>query len=182
MGAYRCVRKVGWPVCRSIARASPRCSAPFSSYRSSAYSCLTESPCCTTGARRWRAQSSRPKPAERLSDPERIGWCATRGRLAHETERAGFEPAMEFDPHTRLAGECLQPLGHLSREGDASVEPAIPARGCSEPRLRGIRHHEAHGRVAERLNAAVLKTVRRANPVSGVRIPPLPLIEPPSAA
>jgi hypothetical protein len=40
-------------------------------------------------------------------------------------ERAGFEPAMEFDPHTRLAGECLQPLGHLSR-GDAqvSVEPA----------------------------------------------------------
>jgi hypothetical protein len=31
-----------------------------------------------------------------------------------KTERAGFEPAMEFDPHTRLAGECLQPLGHLS--------------------------------------------------------------------
>jgi hypothetical protein len=91
-----------------------------------------------------------------------------------KAERAGFEPAMEFDPHTRLAGECLQPLGHLSREGDASVEPAIPARSRSEPRLRGIRHHEAHGRVAERLNAAVLKTVRRANPVSGVRIPPLP--------
>ncbi len=21
---------------------------------------------------------------------------------------------MEFNPHTRLAGECLQPLGHLS--------------------------------------------------------------------
>jgi hypothetical protein len=29
-------------------------------------------------------------------------------------EREGFEPSMEFDPHTRLAGECLQPLGHLS--------------------------------------------------------------------
>ena len=29
-------------------------------------------------------------------------------------ERAGFEPAMEREPHTRLAGECLQPLGHLS--------------------------------------------------------------------
>src|SRR3954453_22276108 len=29
-------------------------------------------------------------------------------------ERAGFEPAMECEPHTRLAGECLQPLGHLS--------------------------------------------------------------------
>jgi hypothetical protein len=35
--------------------------------------------------------------------------------LTSKTERAGFEPAMEFNPHTRLAGECLQPLGHLSR-------------------------------------------------------------------
>ena len=32
-------------------------------------------------------------------------------------ERAGFEPAMEISPHTRLAGECLQPLGHLSGAG-----------------------------------------------------------------
>ncbi len=31
------------------------------------------------------------------------------------TERAGFEPAKELSPLTRLAGECLQPLGHLSR-------------------------------------------------------------------
>ena len=36
----------------------------------------------------------------------------------------------------------------------------------------------ARGRVAERLNATVLKTVRRANPVSGVRIPPLPPTQP----
>jgi hypothetical protein len=34
--------------------------------------------------------------------------------------------------------------------------------------------HGSPGRVAERLNAAVLKTARRAIPVSGVRIPPLP--------
>jgi hypothetical protein len=33
---------------------------------------------------------------------------------ATKTERAGFEPAIEVSPHTRLAGECLQPLGHLS--------------------------------------------------------------------
>ena len=39
-------------------------------------------------------------------------------------ERAGFEPAMEFDPHTRLAGECLQPLGHLS------LRLARQCRGC----------------------------------------------------
>ena len=31
---------------------------------------------------------------------------------------------MEFDPHTRLAGECLQPLGHLSQEAP-SVDPVV---------------------------------------------------------
>jgi site-specific DNA recombinase len=36
-------------------------------------------------------------------------------------ERAGFEPAMEFNPHTRLAGECLQPLGHLSSNSERAV-------------------------------------------------------------
>jgi hypothetical protein len=30
------------------------------------------------------------------------------------TEREGFEPSRELAPPTRLAGECLQPLGHLS--------------------------------------------------------------------
>lgn len=29
-------------------------------------------------------------------------------------EREGFEPSMEYKPHTPLAGERLQPLGHLS--------------------------------------------------------------------
>ena len=31
-----------------------------------------------------------------------------------QTEREGFEPSIEREPDTRLAGECLQPLGHLS--------------------------------------------------------------------
>jgi IclR helix-turn-helix domain len=46
------------------------------------------------------------------------------------TERAGFEPAMEFNPHTRLAGECLQPLGHLSLGslGGQCKGCAVPAR------------------------------------------------------
>ncbi len=30
---------------------------------------------------------------------------------------------MEFNPHTRLAGECLQPLGHLSLRSGGSVKP-----------------------------------------------------------
>ncbi len=34
-----------------------------------------------------------------------------RSRLA---EREGFEPSMELSSHTPLAGERLQPLGHLS--------------------------------------------------------------------
>ena len=29
-------------------------------------------------------------------------------------EKEGFEPSVEFNPHTHLAGEHLQPLGHLS--------------------------------------------------------------------
>src|SRR4051794_9062738 len=37
-------------------------------------------------------------------------------RGAKRAERAGFEPAIGRESHTRLAGECLQPLGHLSRE------------------------------------------------------------------
>ena len=40
-----------------------------------------------------------------------------------ETERAGFEPAREREPPTRLAGECLQPLGHLSRQTSRLYAP-----------------------------------------------------------
>src|SRR3954470_977526 len=36
------------------------------------------------------------------------------GCHATEAEREGFEPSIELAPDTRLAGECLQPLGHLS--------------------------------------------------------------------
>ena len=31
-------------------------------------------------------------------------------------EREGFEPSVEFYPHTRLAGEHHRPLGHLSTQ------------------------------------------------------------------
>ena len=39
------------------------------------------------------------------------GAGSNKGLLA---EREGFEPSRELAPPTRLAGECLQPLGHLS--------------------------------------------------------------------
>src|SRR5881227_3152602 len=80
-------------------------------------------------------------------------------------ERRGRDsnPRWSFKPHTRLAGECLQPLGHLSGKWPSSLE--APASG----RMRGL------GGVAERLNATVLKTVGPATPVPRVRIPPPPL-------
>ena len=49
--------------------------------------------------------------------------------VALGAERAGFEPARELAPPTRLAGECLQPLGHLSGSRDCMAElaPRPPA-------------------------------------------------------
>ena len=34
--------------------------------------------------------------------------------VGNVAEREGFEPSVEFYPYNRLAGGCLQPLGHLS--------------------------------------------------------------------
>ncbi len=47
-------------------------------------------------------------------------------RLAREflnkvAEREGFEPSIRDKPHTPLAGERLQPLGHLSVAGKFSL-------------------------------------------------------------
>jgi site-specific DNA recombinase len=52
-----------------------------------------------------------PPPKENRASAADTGPVSIYVQMA---ERAGFEPAMEFNPHTRLAGECLQPLGHLS--------------------------------------------------------------------
>jgi hypothetical protein len=67
------------------------------------------------------------------------GSCLVRLREANEqksglTERAGFEPAMEFDPHTRLAGECLQPLGHLSLRSGSQFRAYGPRHAPAPPR------------------------------------------------
>src|SRR2546423_4528601 len=45
-----------------------------------------------------------------------------------EAEREGFEPSRELAPPTRLAGECLQPLGHLSWDLWAAGPPGIDSR------------------------------------------------------
>lgn len=38
-------------------------------------------------------------------------------RLQVLAEMEGFEPSMRFKPHAPLAGEYLQPLGHISSQG-----------------------------------------------------------------
>ena len=42
-------------------------------------------------------------------------------------EREGFEPSIQFDPYTPLAGEPLRPLGHLSESLQFSVRPSAIA-------------------------------------------------------
>ena len=70
--------------------------------------------CCFAQHRKPRG-ASKAVHIERELEPMRQGSQFPLHRAENgKTERAGFEPAMEFDPHTRLAGECLQPLGHLS--------------------------------------------------------------------
>ena len=83
------------------------------------------------------AQATKRAPKGQADPPKpfRLGASSYFVKMA---ERAGFEPAMEFDPHTRLAGECLQPLGHLSRGRNGSLEAAgRSARAGGAKRMRG---------------------------------------------
>src|SRR3954464_11549860 len=91
-------------------------------------------------------------------------------------ERAGFEPAMEVSPHTRLAGECLQPLGHLSGQASQSRASASFRRAREKAHMlppadpaAPLRYNvpAAPGGVAERLNAPVLKTGDGRPPSAG---------------
>jgi site-specific DNA recombinase len=72
-----------------------------------------------------QAGQKRPRTAKkRTESPQNDHDPVFRGRgsnIDQMAEREGFEPSMEFNPHTRLAGECLQPLGHLSRNCGSPV-------------------------------------------------------------
>src|SRR5512135_727944 len=98
-----------------------------------------------------------PRPAHGRPTPRSLSLS----RAVVVAERAGFEPAKEREPLTRLAGECLQPLGHLSRGARGSVEAASGAAGArrTPASRRGPvesiiydRLHKATGGVAERSN------------------------------
>jgi hypothetical protein len=47
------------------------------------------------------------------------------GRREKLAEREGFEPSEEVSPLTRLAGEHLRPLGHLSGEAKRKIKAPV---------------------------------------------------------
>ena len=126
--AARAVRPQAGPLGEGIGGAQPefgpcgtRSAAPSTTSGPAAAGAATSSPRrpCADAARDTgrRCRGERGGCAGRLRRD-----CATRPRSPRSrgaaraiAEREGFEPSMEVSPHTRLAGECLQPLGHLSR-------------------------------------------------------------------
>jgi hypothetical protein len=79
-------------------------------------------------------------------------------------ERAGFEPAMGFDPHTRLAGECLQPLGHLSWGGGQCNGHGRRPGSTGTTRRRDI-FLQCRARARTRARGRTLSRVRRGGRV-----------------
>gem|GEM_PF-916127 len=61
-------------------------------------------------------------------------------------EREGFEPSVEYYPHTRLAGEHHRPLGHLSADysflaEEVGFEPTVLSyNGFQDRRLKPLGH------------------------------------------
>jgi glutathione S-transferase len=70
-----------------------------------------------------------PQPEELPGHERRLAAAKSLSarRRQPAAEREGFEPSRELAPPTRLAGECLQPLGHLS--GGRNLSVASPAPG-----------------------------------------------------
>src|SRR5436309_13290504 len=63
---------------------------------------------------------------------------------ARLAERRGFEPPDRFYPTNRLAGGCLQPLGHLSKtvlaEGVGFEPTELSLSGFQDRRLKPLGH------------------------------------------
>ena len=51
----------------------------------------------------------------RENSPERLEFQGVPNFGMAETERAGFEPAVQFYSHAALAKRCFRPLSHLSQ-------------------------------------------------------------------
>ena len=78
-----------------------------------------------------------------------MSFVRTSGFFLSMAEREGFEPSVEFYPHTRLAGEHHRPLGHLSRcyslyirmaEGVGFEPTVLSYNGFQDRRLKPLGH------------------------------------------
>ena len=67
--------------------------------------------CADTGESRGLQTEKMPQTIKEWGVMKFIWVCKKSGMA----EREGFEPSVEYDPHTRLAGEHHRPLGHLSK-------------------------------------------------------------------
>jgi hypothetical protein len=82
----------------------------------------------------WKTIEKHGRIAQANAAPENSG-AALVGksvRVSHLAERAGFEPAMGFKPHTAFPVLLLRPLGHLSKiERESLLKPfATHQRSC----------------------------------------------------
>src|SRR6185436_2409526 len=70
--------------------------------------------------------------------------CRDHLRARRLAERRGFEPPDQFYPINRLAGGCLQPLGHLSNtclaEGVGFEPTELSLSGFQDRRLKPLGH------------------------------------------
>ena len=87
--------------------------------------------------------SSHPAPCAAAQHSARSP-LGSRAPREGPTERAGFEPAVRYDPYTGLANRRIQPLCHLSTvlPAGSTLPPSAPAvksfRGDAWPRCVGI--------------------------------------------
>ncbi len=70
-----------------------------------------------------RVNNARPERFE-LPTPKFVAWCSIQlsyGRKLTLRRERDSNPRWSFRPHTPLAGERLQPLGHLSKESHHTI-------------------------------------------------------------
>src|SRR2546426_6343184 len=83
-------------------------------------------------------------------------------------ERRGFEPPDRFYPINRLAGGCLQPLGHLSTrclaEGVGFEPTELSLSGFQDRRLKPLGHPSARPPSDELLRPWVFDPAPQGDP------------------
>ena len=82
-----------------------------------------------------------------MENLKRVCFKGETNSFLYLAEKEGFEPSVEFYPHTRLAGEHHRPLGHLSvfislfLAEEVGFEPTVLSyNGFQDRRLKPLGH------------------------------------------